>query len=139
MNFQTRRRMLLSEGKRRYIFRSGIAQIKHGEISRQKNVTVRVQNILIGSTGYLSIKIDVTKYSKLFIEIKMLENVASGTTYGIGNTNDTFIMNDIADTATGTTKEFNISSIIGEKYINFVASDSVGSTNTYITNVWMEK
>ena len=139
MNFQTRRRMLLSEGKRRYIFRSGIAQIKHGEISRQKNVTVRAQNILIGITGYLSIKTDVTKYSKLFIEIKMLENVASGTTYGIGNTNDTFIMNDIADTATGTTKEFNISSIIGEKYINFVASDSVGITNTCITNVWMEK
>lgn len=139
MNFKTRRRMLLSEGKRRYIFRSGIAQIRHGEISRQKNVTVRAQNILIGSTGYLSIKTDVTKYSKLFIEIKMLEDVASGTKYGVGNTNDTFIMNDIADTATGATKEFNISSIIGEKYINFVPSGNVGSTLTYITNVWMEK
>ena len=135
MDKKTRRRLLLAGGTK-YIFLNGKI---NGEIARQNQATVTSERIVILNSGYLSIKVDFTRYKRLYIEIAMLEDVGYGTRYGIGETDSTFISSFVATAGARETKVFDISSIDGEKYINFISSGVVGDTNTYIFNIWMEE
>ena len=119
------------------IFKSGVAKI-NGEIAREKNVSVRAVNILIARVGYLSIKADFTNFSKLNIEISLLESTVHGTQYGYGNSATAFTRSYTKTTAANEVKTFDISSVTGEHFINFVAGEYTDSTNTYIANIWME-
>lgn len=134
-----RRRLLLAAGKDAagVIFKSGVAKI-NGEIAREKNVSVRAVNILIATVGYLSIKADFTNFSKLNIEISLLESTGHGTQYGYGNSATAFTRSYTKTTAVNEVKTFDISSVTGEHFINFVAGEYTDSTITYIANIWME-
>ena len=135
MDKKTRRRLLLAGGTK-YIFLNGKI---NGEIARQNQATVTSERIVILNSGYLSIKVDFTRYKRLYIEIAMLEDVGYGTRYGIGETDSTFISSFVATAGARETKVFDISGIDGEKYINFISSGVMGDTNTYIFNIWMEE
>ena len=123
-------------GGTKYIFLNGKI---NGEIARQNQATVTSERIVILNSGYLSIKVDFTRYKRLYIDIAMLEDVGYGTRYGIGETDSTFISSFVATAGARETKVFDISGIYGEKYINFISSGVVGDTNTYIFNIWMEE
>lgn len=138
MNKIRRRLLLAAEGTAAgVIFKSGTAKI-NGEIAREKNVTLRAVNILITRSGYLSIKADFTNFTKLNIEISLLESTGHGTQYGYGKSATAFTRSYTKTTAANEVKTFDISSVSGEQYINFVAGEYSDSTSTYIANIWME-
>ncbi len=138
MNKIRRRLLLAAEGTAAgVIFKSGTAKI-NGGIAREKNVTLRAVNILITRSGYLSIKADFTNFTKLNIEISLLESTGHGTQYGYGKTATAFTRSYTKTTAANEVKTFDISSVTGEQYINFVAGEYTDSTSTYIANIWME-
>lgn len=134
-----RRRLLLAAGNAAagVIFKSGVAKI-NGEIAREKNTTLRAVNILIARSGYLSIKADFTNFTKLNIEISLLESTGHGTQYGYGTSATAFTRSYTKTTAASEVKTFDISSVTGEQYINFIAGEYTDSTSTYIANIWME-
>ena len=134
-----RRRLLLAAGSAAagVIFKSGTAKI-NGEIAREKNITLRAVNILMARSGYLSIKADFTNFTKLNIEISLLESTGHGTQYGYGKSATAFTRSYTKTTAANEVKTFDISSVTGEQYINFVAGEYTDSSNTYIANIWME-
>ena len=127
--------MLLAGGTK-YIFSGGRID---GEIVRQSQATVTTERIVILNSGYISIKVDLTRYKKLYIEIAMLEDVGYGTKYGVGNTDSTFLTSFVATAGARETKVFDISNLEGEKYINFISSGVVGDTNTYIFSIRAEE
>ena len=134
---RARRRMLMSSDSVKYIFQSGIAKI-NGTVARESDVTVRSANILISSTGYLSVKTDFSRFSKLYITISLLEDTDYGAKYGYGNEADTFTRYETKYTGTLETKVFDISAVTGEKYINFVNSGYMNSKSIYISGIWLE-
>lgn len=138
MNKIRRRLLLAAEGTAAgVIFKSGTAKI-NGDIAREKNVTLRAVNILITRSGYLSIKADFTNFTKLNIEISLLESTGHGTQYGYGKSATAFTRSYTKTTAANEVKTFDISSVTGEQYINFVAGEYSDSTSTYVANIWME-
>ena len=134
---RARRRMLMSGDSVKYIFQSGIAKI-NGTVAREHGVSVRSDNILIDRTGYLSIKTDFSRFSKLYITISLWNDTDYGAKYGYGNEADTFTRYETKYTGTLETKVFDISAVTGEKYINFVNSGYVQSASIYITGIWLE-
>ena len=134
---RARRRMLMSSDSVKYIFQSGIAKI-NGTVAREHGVSVRSDNILIDRTGYLSIKTDFSRFSKLYITISLWNDTDYGAKYGYGNEADTFTRYETKYTGTLETKVFDISAVTGEKYINFVNSGYVQSASIYITGIWLE-
>ena len=134
---RARRRMLMSGNSVKYIFQSGIAKI-NGTVAREHGVSVRSDNILIDRTGYLSIKTDFSRFSKLYITISLWNDTDYGAKYGYGNEADTFTRYETKYTGTLETKVFDISAVTGEKYINFVNSGYVQSASIYITGIWLE-
>ena len=121
----------------KYIFQSGIAKI-NGTVARESDVTVRSVNILIDRAGYLSIKTDFSRFSKLYITIGLGDDTDYGAEYGYGNEADTFTMYETKYTGTPETKVFDISAVTGEKYINFVNSEYIQSKSIYIPGIWLE-
>ena len=134
---RARRRMLMSGNSVKYIFQSGIAKI-NGTVARERGVSVRSFNILIDRAGYLSIKTDFSRFSKLYITIGLGEDTDYGAKYGYGNEADTFTRYETKYTGTPETKVFDISAVTGEKYINFVNSEYIQSASIYITGIWLE-
>ena len=134
---RARRRMLMSGNSVKYIFQSGIAKI-NGTVAREHGVSVRSDNILIDRTGYLSIKTDFSRFSKLYITISLWNDTDYGAKYGYGNEADTFTRYETKYTGTLETKVFDISAVTGEKYINFVNSEYIQSASIYITGIWLE-
>ena len=134
---RARRRMLMSGDSVKYIFQSGIAKI-NGTVARERSVSVRSFNILIDRSGYLSIKTDFSRFSKLYITIGLGEDTDYGAEYGYGNEADTFTRYETKYTGTRETKVFDISAVTGEKYINFVNSGYIGSKSIYIPGIWLE-
>ena len=134
---RARRRMLMSSDSVKYIFQSGIAKI-NGTVAREHGVSVRSDNILIDRTGYLSIKTDFSRFSKLYITISLWNDTDYGAKYGYGNEADTFTRYETKYTGTPETKVFDISAVTGEKYINFVNSGYVQSASIYISGIWLE-
>lgn len=134
---RARRRMLMSGDSVKYIFQSGIAKI-NGTVARESDVTVRSANILISITGYLSVKTDFSRFSKLYITIGLVEDTDRGAEYGYGNEADTFTRSETKYTGTPETKVFDISAVTGEKYINFVNSGYTDSKSIYISGIWLE-
>ena len=134
---RARRRMLMSSDSVKYIFQSGIAKI-NGTVAREHGVSVRSDNILIDRTGYLSIKTDFSRFSKLYITISLWNDTDYGAKYGYGNEADTFTRYETKYTGTLETKVFDISAVTGEKYINFVNSGYVQSKSIYIPDIWLE-
>lgn len=134
---RARRRMLMSGDSVKYIFQSGIAKI-NGTVARESDVTVRSANILISITGYLSVKTDFSRFSKLYITIGLIEDTDRGAEYGYGNEADTFTRRETKYTGTPETKVFDISAVTGEKYINFVNSGYTDSKSMYISGIWLE-
>ena len=134
---RARRRMLMSSDSVKYIFQSGIAKI-NGTVAREHGVSVRSDNILIDRTGYLSIKTDFSRFSKLYITISLWNDTDYGAKYGYGNEADTFTRYETKYTGTLETKVFDISAVTGEKYINFVNSGYMNSKSIYIRNIWLE-
>ncbi len=138
MNKMRRRLLLAARGEEAgCIFKSGTAKI-NGEIARQSGVTVRAVNILIVRSGYLSIKTDFTGFDTLNIEIALLESTGHGTKYGYGSSATGFTKSYTKTTVANEVKTFNISSVNGERYINFEAGEYTDSTSTYIANIWLE-
>ena len=123
---RARRRMLMSSDSVKYIFQSGIAKI-NGTVAREHGVSVRSVNILIDRTGYLSIKTDFSRFSKLYITIGLSDDTDHGAKYGYGNKANTFKKYETKYTGTRETKVFDISAATGEKYINFENSGYVQS------------
>lgn len=134
---RARRRMLMSSDSVKYIFQSGIAKI-NGTVAREHGVSVRSDNILIDRTGYLSIKTDFSRFSKLYITISLWNDTEFGAKYGYGNEADTFTRYETKYTGTLETKVFDISEVTGEKYINFVNSGYTNSKSIYISGIWLE-
>lgn len=134
---RARRRMLMSSDSVKYIFQSGIAKI-NGTVAREHGVSVRSDNILIDRTGYLSIKTDFSRFSKLYITISLWNDTEFGAKYGYGNEADTFTRYETKYTGTLETKVFDISAVTGEKYINFVNSGYMQSKSIYISGIWLE-
>ena len=134
---RARRRMLMSSDSVKYIFQSGIAKI-NGTVAREHGVSVRSDNILIDRTGYLSIKTDFSRFSKLYITISLWNDTDYGAKYGYGNEADTFTRYETKYTGTPETKVFDISAVTGEKYINFVNSEYIQSKSIYIPGIWLE-
>ena len=134
---RARRRMLMSCDSVKYIFQSGIAKI-NGTVAREHGVSVRSDNILIDRTGYLSIKTDFSRFSKLYITISLWNDTDYGAKYGYGNEADTFTRYETKYTGTPETKVFDISAVTGEKYINFVNSGYMNSKSIYISGIWLE-
>lgn len=134
---RARRRMLMSSDSIKYIFQSGIAKI-NGTVAREHGVSVRSDNILIDRTGYLSIKTDFSRFSKLYITISLWNDTEFGAKYGYGNEADTFTRYETTYTGTLETKVFDISAVTGEKYINFVNSGYMNSKSIYISGIWLE-
>ena len=134
---RARRRMLMSGNSVKYIFQSGIAKI-NGTVAREHGVSVRSDNILIDRTGYLSIKTDFSRFSKLYITISLWNDTDYGAKYGYGNEADTFTRSETKYTGTPETKVFDISAVTGEKYINFVNSGYMNSKSIYISGIWLE-
>ena len=134
---RARRRMLMSSDSVKYIFQSGIAKI-NGTVAREHGVAVRSDNILIDRTGYLSIKTDFSRFSKLYITISLWNDTDYGAKYGYGNEADTFTRYETKYTRTPETKVFDISAVTGEKYINFVNSGYMNSKSIYISGIWLE-
>lgn len=134
---RARRRMLMSSDSVKYIFQSGIAKI-NGTVAREHGVAVRSDNILIDRTGYLSIKTDFSRFSKLYITISLWNDTDYGAKYGYGNEADTFTRYETKYTGTLETKVFDISAVTGEKYINFVNSGYMNSKSIYIPDIWLE-
>ena len=134
---RARRRMLMSGDSVKYIFQSGIAKI-NGTVAREHGVAVRSVNILIDTTGYLSIKTDFSRFSKLYITISLWNDTEFGAKYGYGNEADTFTRYETKYTGTLETKVFDISAVTGEKYINFVNSGYMNSKSIYISGIWLE-
>ena len=134
---RARRRMLMSSDSVKYIFQSGIAKI-NGTVAREHGVSVRSDNILIDRTGYLSIKTDFSRFSKLYITISLWNDTDYGAKYGYGNEADTFTRYETTYTGTPETKVFDISAVTGEKYINFVNSGYMNSKSIYISGIWLE-
>lgn len=134
---RARRRMLMSSDSVKYIFQSGIAKI-NGTVAREHGVAVRSDNILIDRTGYLSIKTDFSRFSKLYITINLWNDTDYGAKYGYGNEADTFTRYETKYTSTLETKVFDISAVTGEKYINFVNSGYMNSKSIYISGIWLE-
>ena len=134
---RARRRMLMSSDSVKYIFQSGIAKI-NGTVAREHGVAVRSVNILIDKTGYLSIKTDFSRFSKLYITISLWNDTDYGAKYGYGNEADTFTRYETKYTGTLETKVFDISAVTGEKYINFVNSGYMNSKSIYISGIWLE-
>ena len=134
---RARRRMLMSSDSVKYIFQSGIAKI-NGTVAREHGVSVRSDNILIDRTGYLSIKTDFSRFSKLYITISLWNDTDYGAKYGYGNEADTFTRYETKYTGTLETKVFDISAVTGEKYINFVNSEYIQSKSIYIPGIWLE-
>lgn len=134
---RARRRMLMSSDSVKYIFQSGIAKI-NGTVAREHGVSVRSDNILIDRTGYLSIKTDFSRFSKLYITISLWNDTDYGAKYGYGNEADTFTRYETTYTSTLETKVFDISAVTGEKYINFVNSGYMNSKSIYISGIWLE-
>lgn len=134
---RARRRMLMSSDSVKYIFQSGIAKI-NGTVAREHGVSVRSDNILIDRTGYLSIKTDFSRFSKLYITISLWNDTEFGAKYGYGNEADTFTRYETKYTGTLETKVFDISAVTGEKYINFVNSGYMNSKSIYISGIWLE-
>ena len=134
---RARRRMLMSSDSFKYIFQSGIAKI-NGTVAREHGVSVRSDNILIDRTGYLSIKTDFSRFSKLYITISLWNDTEFGAKYGYGNEADTFTRYETKYTGTLETKVFDISAVTGEKYINFVNSGYMNSKSIYISGIWLE-
>ena len=134
---RARRRMLMSSDSVKYIFQSGIAKI-NGTVAREHGVSVRSDNILIDRTGYLSIKTDFSRFSKLYITISLWNDTDNGAKYGYGNEADTFTRYETKYTGTLETKVFDISAVTGEKYINFVNSGYMNSKSIYISGIWLE-
>ena len=121
----------------KYIFQSGIAKI-NGTVARERSVSVRSFNILIDRSGYLSIKTDFSRFSKLYITIGLGDDTDYGAEYGYGNEADTFTRRETKYTGTPETKVFDISAVTGEKYINFVNSEYIQSKSIYIPGIWLE-
>ena len=121
----------------KYIFQSGIAKI-NGTVARERSVSVRSFNILIDKSGYLSIKTDFSRFSKLYITIGLGDDTDYGAEYGYGNEADTFTRRETKYTGTPETKVFDISAVTGEKYINFVNSEYIQSKSIYIPGIWLE-
>ena len=134
---RARRRMLMSGNSVKYIFQSGIAKI-NGTVARESDVTVRSVNILIDRAGYLSIKTDFSRFSKLYITIGLGDDTDYGAEYGYGNEADTFTRRETKYTGMPETKVFDISAVTGEKYINFVNSEYIQSKSIYIPGIWLE-
>ena len=134
---RARRRMLMSSDSVKYIFQSGIAKI-NGTVAREHGVAVRSVNILIDKAGYLSIKTDFSRFSKLYITISLWNDTDYGAKYGYGNEADTFTRYETKYTGTLETKVFDISAVTGEKYINFVNSGYMNSKSIYISGIWLE-
>lgn len=134
---RARRRMLMSSDSVKYIFQSGIAKI-NGTVAREHGVSVKSDNILIDRTGYLSIKTDFSRFSKLYITISLWNDTDYGAKYGYGNEADTFTRYETKYTGTLETKVFDISAVTGEKYINFVNSGYMNSKSIYISGIWLE-
>ena len=134
---RARRRMLMSSDSVKYIFQSGIAKI-NGTVAREHGVAVRSVDILIDRTGYLSIKTDFSRFSKLYITISLWNDTDYGAKYGYGNEADTFTRYETKYTGTLETKVFDISAVTGEKYINFVNSGYMNSKSIYISGIWLE-
>ena len=134
---RARRRMLMSGHSVKYIFQRGIAKI-NGTVAREHGVSVRSINILIDKTGYLSIKTDFSRFSKLYITISLWNDTDYGAKYGYGNEADTFTRYETKYTGTLETKVFDISAVTGEKYINFVNSEYIQSKPIYIPDIWLE-
>ena len=134
---RARRRMLMSGDSVKYIFQSGIAKI-NGTVAREHGVAVRSADILIDRTGYLSIKTDFSRFSKLYITISLWDDTDYGAKYGYGNEADTFTRYETKYTGTLETKVFDISAVTGEKYINFVNSGYMNSKSIYISGIWLE-
>ena len=134
---RARRRMLMSGDSVKYIFQSGIAKI-NGTVAREHGVAVRSVDILIDRTGYLSIKTDFSRFSKLYITISLWNDTDYGAKYGYGNEADTFTRYETKYTGTLETKVFDISTVTGEKYINFVNSGYMNSKSIYISGIWLE-
>lgn len=134
---RARRRMLMSGNSVKYIFQSGIAKI-NGTVARERSVSVRSFNILIDRSGYLSIKTDFSRFSKLYITIGLGDDTDYGAEYGYGNEADTFTRRETKYTGTPETKVFDISAVTGEKYINFVNSEYIQSKSIYIPGIWLE-
>ena len=134
---RARRRMLMSSDSVKYIFQSGIAKI-NGTVAREHGVSVRIDNILIDRTGYLSIKTDFSRFSKLYITISLWNDTDYGAKYGYGNEADTFTRYETKYTGTLETKVFDISAVTWEKYINFVNSGYMNSKSIYISGIWLE-
>lgn len=134
---RARRRMLMSSDSVKYIFQSGIAKI-NGTVAREHGVSVRSDNILIDRTGYLSIKTDFSRFSKLYITISLWNDTDYGAKYGYGNEADTFTRYETTYTGTLETKVFDISAVTGEKYINFINSGYMNSKSIYISGIWLE-
>ena len=134
-----RRRLLLAAGKEPdgVIFKSGVAKI-NGEIARESGVALRAVNILLARSGYLSIKADFTEFRTLNIEISLLESTGHGTQFGYGRSATAFTRSYTKTTAANEVKTFDISSVTGEQFINFVAGEYTDSTNTYVANIWLE-
>ena len=134
---RARRRMLMSANSVTYILQSEIAKI-NGTVAREHGVSVRSDNILIDRTGYLSIKTDFSRFSKLYITISLWNDTDYGAKYGYGNEADTFTRYETKYTGTLETKVFDISAVTGEKYINFVNSGYMNSKSIYISGIWLE-
>ena len=134
---RARRRMLMSSDSVKYIFQSGIAKI-NGTVAREHGVSVKSDNILIDRTGYLSIKTDFSRFSKLYITISLWNDTDYGAKYGYGNEADTFTRYETKYTGTLETKVFDMSAVTGEKYINFVNSGYMNSKSIYISGIWLE-
>lgn len=139
MNLFERRRLLLAacSDKKFYIYKSGIAKI-NGTVAREHGVAVRSVNILIDRAGYLSIKTDFSRFSKLYITIGLSDDTDHGAKYGYGNKANTFKRYETKYTGTRETKVFDISAATGEKYIIFENSEYIQSASIYITDIWLE-
>ena len=136
MMMYERRRVLMTGGGLYRVFKEGIARI-NGEITRSYGLNVG-NRIGVVAGGYLSVKMDFTPYKTLNFELSMLmDTETSGVNFGWGNSDTTFLANDLKNTAGKSVKSFDISKVSGEKYINIKNSGAVGNTDAFIHNIWL--
>ena len=136
MMMYERRRVLMTGGGLYRVFKEGIARI-NGEITRSYGLIVS-DKIGVSNVGYLSVKMDFTPYKTLNFELSMsMDTETNGVKFGWGNSDTTFSANETKNTAETSIKSFDISKVIGERYINIENAGVVGSTDAFIHNIWL--
>lgn len=137
MNKIRRRLLLCGEDGQFYIFKQSDTKV-NGDISRQQGVNFNGTTLRVAVSGYLSVKVDFSKYSTLNFDFQLSKSNDNGALVGFGTSATGFKQSYTKTSGEREVKTFDISTQKGEFYVNLIPGSYTTSGDIFAFNIWLE-